>query len=486
MNRNKLSFESENFQIDYLNLNLQFNDLKRIKKIANYLSNTFDCNSTFTDCENSTQNRTLVKKERSSSKAKFRVNSQKYWYGTSLSFSGKNAAYSYKIIKETGLDWEILNFDNTSLSRIDLYYDRKFKKGDEIENFDSFLEQCRSQLEKTDKRKIAIVEKGVLRVGRRGSGNYFRVYRKSNGKYIRFELELTKSVVKNFEFYLFSNQFEKLEELLCIHFYKQALTTFVMDSCYTDWLRENFRNIRSSRRYENYLITTYFKTLPLETLEKQKFLYQLLQLLSYIRTLESSINWISSENYRMISFRVSEFSEFLGKKKTNYYQTRKVVTFLKSLQRLPPVLEDFSTESFRSILIFPYLEVSKEKSWKVELAIAEKVYFYRYPFYFPQDFLTCDDVYDLRAKIFFLLSFSTTELSKEFQIQEFFDQVGLSHQKTTRLRKSVLIIFEDALDSKLIEPRFTLLMKTNKTKEVEKLTSNLLVKAKSIFYTEIP
>jgi len=28
-------------------------------------------------------------------------------------------------------------------------------------------------------------------------------------------------------------------------------------------------------------------------------------------------------------------------------------------------------------------------------------------------------------------------------------------------------------------------MKTNKTKEVDKLTSNLLVKAKSVFYTEI-
>ena len=127
----------------------------------------------------------------------------------------------------------------------------------------------------------------------------------------------------------------------------------------------------------------------------------------------------------------------------------------------------------------------KEKSWKVELAIAEKVYFYSYPFYFPQDFLTYDDVYDLRAKIFFLLSFSTTELKKEFPIQEVFDQVGISRQKLTKLRKSVLVIFKDAQDLKLIEPRFTLLMKTNKIKDVDKLTSNLLVKAKSVFYTEI-
>lgn len=110
------------------------------------------------------------------------MNSQKYWYGTSISFSGNPSTYFYKTIKGKGLDWEILDFDNTNLSRIGLYYDRKFKKGDEIENFDSFLEECCSQIEKTDNRKKVIIDKGVLRVGRRGSGNYFRVYRQANWK----------------------------------------------------------------------------------------------------------------------------------------------------------------------------------------------------------------------------------------------------------------------------------------------------------------
>jgi hypothetical protein len=63
MNRNKLTFESENFQIHYLTLNLQFDDLKRIKKIADYFSNTFDCNSVFIDCKNSTQNCPLIKRK---------------------------------------------------------------------------------------------------------------------------------------------------------------------------------------------------------------------------------------------------------------------------------------------------------------------------------------------------------------------------------------------------------------------------------------
>jgi len=218
MKENRLNFESESFQIHYLTLNLQFDNLKQIKKIANYLSDAFDCNSVLIDGNNLTQKRTLNKKEKSYSKAEFRENSQKYWSGTSLSFSGNQSTWFYKTSKRKGLNWEVLDFDNRNLSRIDLYYDRKFKKGDEIENFDSFLEECRSQIEKADRRKTVIVDKGVLRVGRRGSGNYFRVSRKPNGKDIRFELELTKSVVKKFEFYLFSNQFEKLEELLSIHF----------------------------------------------------------------------------------------------------------------------------------------------------------------------------------------------------------------------------------------------------------------------------
>ena len=81
-----------------------------------------------------------------------------------------------------------MDFDNTNLGRIDLYYDRKFKESDRVEKFDSFLEKCCTQIKKKDSRKTPKVEKGVLRVGKRGSGNYFRLYRRPNGKDIRFEL----------------------------------------------------------------------------------------------------------------------------------------------------------------------------------------------------------------------------------------------------------------------------------------------------------
>lgn len=43
--------------------------------------------------------------------------------------------------------------------------------------FDSFLKECESQIEKTDKRKTVIIDKGVLRIGRQRISNYFRIYR---------------------------------------------------------------------------------------------------------------------------------------------------------------------------------------------------------------------------------------------------------------------------------------------------------------------
>lgn len=78
-----------------------------------------------------------------------------------------------------------------------------------------------------------------------------------------------------------------------------------------------------------------------------------------------------------------------------------------------------------------------------------------------------------------------TELEKEFPIEKFLNQFDISNSRMIRLRKSMVTIFQDAQDLTLIEGRFTLLTKTNQTKKVDKLTSNLLGRGKSIFYTEI-
>ena len=46
---NNLNFE--NLKIDYLSLNLQFNNIEQIEEIADYLADTFDCQSTLIESE---------------------------------------------------------------------------------------------------------------------------------------------------------------------------------------------------------------------------------------------------------------------------------------------------------------------------------------------------------------------------------------------------------------------------------------------------
>jgi len=117
------------------------------------------------------------------------------------------------------------------------------------------------------------------------------------------------------------------------------------------------------------------------------------------------------------------------------YQIRKLVDFLESLQSLPPIRQYFSDGGFRSALIFPYLEVRRKKSWCVELAISERLYFYQYPFSFPKNFLICDQKYQLRVQLFFF------ELKKEFQMEKFFQTFSISNSKTKNLRNYMIELF---------------------------------------------
>ena len=56
-----------------------------------------------------------------------------------LEFEGGHASKFYQMIKENPLNWKCMDLDNTNLGRIDLYYDRKLKESDRVEDFEAFL-----------------------------------------------------------------------------------------------------------------------------------------------------------------------------------------------------------------------------------------------------------------------------------------------------------------------------------------------------------
>lgn len=207
------------------------------------------------------------------------------------------------------------------------------------------------------------------------------------------KLETTKKL----QFFLFAGQFETLESKLIQHYYSYIMTKFqIQRSCYTDWMVENFRNIRVLQIPNNSLVTTYLTNRLDKSLTDQEFLYKLFQLLSYIRQLDYSFGFIVDQEYLIISFKFTDFLEFIDTNK-NHYQVEKVGKFLKYLQTLPSMLSTISNTCFQSVNIFPYLKVFKKKSWYVQLAIAEELYFYKFPFYFPKAFLNYQNKYQFQS-----------------------------------------------------------------------------------------
>lgn len=483
MKQNKLSFESENLQVDFLRFNLQFVDKYEIQEVAEYLSKEYSCNSVFIDQK---KTYSLIEKDKPSCKAKFITSHTKYWIGTRLEFDGGHAAKFYQMIKKKPLNWKPMDLDNTNLGRIDLYYDRKLKESDRGQDFEAFLSDAAKTISSGSRPPVVKLYSQTLTIGhRKTSPNFLRVYKKSNGKFIRFELEIKFKTAKNFQFSLFAGQFERLEYNLIRHYYLYIINKFeIQHNYYTDWMVENFRNTRILQIPNNSLVTTYLTNRLDNRLTDQEFIYNVFQLLSYIRQLDYSFDFVVDQEYLTISFKLTDFLEFIGASK-NHYQLQKLGKFFKYLQTLPPMLSTISNLCFQSVNVFPYIKVFKQKSWYVQLAIAEEFYFYKYPFYFPKPFLNYQNKYQLQVQLNFLLAFSVKEIEKVFDVEKFLDQFDISNSNLRRVKSYLLQTFLLAQDSKLIENQFHLVLKTNRVKTVTKLITNLISRTKFIYFKEL-
>jgi hypothetical protein len=277
-----INFYSEDLKIDYLSLNLQFNNLSQIQKMAGYLADTFGCKSTLLD-QSTKLKKTLVESVKRNYSASFIINSTKYWRGTTLCFKGNSAQLFYEVLKFKKLDWTVFDLDSTNLGRIDVCYDRKLNSTDRDPHL--FLENsCQTINEKNDKQDAKLSKNGrILWIGKRSSSNFFRVYLKPGRKKIRFEIEVKKDEVKKFQHDLFTGEFERFEELLTEHFYHQAIQLFDLENSYCDWLRSNFRRVRKLPSEEvlvNSLSTSFLTEKPENDLVKLEFVYRLIQLIN--------------------------------------------------------------------------------------------------------------------------------------------------------------------------------------------------------------
>ena len=140
--------------------------------------------------------------------------SKGYWVGTKIIFSGKDAAYFYKLVKTQRFNWDLLKFNQHSLNlgRIDLCFPHPNDLNHTSKSFDGFLVDSQSKIQNyTTTRHIRLQDfpdGKILKVNRRNNSVHSRVYQKDQN--VRFEIELKHRQTKLVQDYLFQNQVKKL------------------------------------------------------------------------------------------------------------------------------------------------------------------------------------------------------------------------------------------------------------------------------------
>jgi len=131
-----LNFDSENLALDWISFNLE--GLINPRVIADRLSKHFTPHVLIDDVpwigyHGLNKKYKVFIRQYSGSKG--------YWVGAKVIFSGKNASYFYELIKTKKINWNLLKFDQhtLSLSRIDLCFSRFNCFNHTTNLFDEFL-----------------------------------------------------------------------------------------------------------------------------------------------------------------------------------------------------------------------------------------------------------------------------------------------------------------------------------------------------------
>jgi hypothetical protein len=446
----KLKFEEEEFIVDWISLKIQSLHLLSQERLVDYLFQ-IGFNSYFRS-----------RKSKSSSKNILRVDPTKffevvfledipYWEGTILEFSGINAREFYKHIKEHTIDWKI--FQNPSLSRFDLYYSLEAPLTED--SIKSFFQSCQknSQLNLGYQKN----RRGqILRIGRRTSDRFSRIYTRSNR--LRFEHEMKGRFLEEYSDMFFRNSWEDFEDIISQHFLQYFQKHLPIESVYLEWLVIKLRSIRPEHVPNLIFKMDYISSI--DRIEDQRTVVQFLKFLVYVKDLDYVTQSLGSTSYRCVSFRFRHFLEFYDPALTNIssYTTQKWKEFFKKLQT-KFLLEMFRDRKFQKLISIPKVEFVKERHWIVKVWIVDELFYYNYPFAFPDMFHPNISKTKFAVQFELIRVFSANGLEKRFEIDQFIKNYSstLSNQNIREIKEIFVELVQVLKQNNLIQPRFKIL-----------------------------
>ena len=198
-----------------------------------------------------------------------------------------------------------------------------------------------------------------------------------------------------------------------------------------------------------------------------------------------------------MNFQAEDFFNFIGIS-LDKMDARKLAKIIDIMHQQSPRMTVFSEtpveKRFQSKSILADIKFTKIRKGPFigEMVLAEEVYQYRYPFYLPESILflpTYNDYYPnytVKIKLLFIESYSSSAVEKRMPIKDFLSQFHRSNQKITKIKKDILIIFNDLQKKDLIDSRFKLISKTGKETKLTKLSTSRFTEYDTIcFYEKI-
>jgi hypothetical protein len=475
-----INFDSENLKVDWISFNLE--GLMDPGIIAHRLLKYFTPHVLIDDVP-SIGFHGFKKKYKVSIRQY--TGSKGYWVGTKIIFSGKDAAYFYKLIQTQRFNCRLLKFDQKTLSlgRIDLCFSRPNDWSHTSKSFDGFLVDSRSQIQNhTNTRHIKLQDfpdGKMLKVNRRNNSRHYRVYQKDET--VRFELELKHRQTKLVQDYLFENQLDVFEHQLVIQYFQYSGQVLRSDYSYTDWILDFQRRYQGNPTFRP-LVTSYLENQIITNQEEEERLFHLLQFLSFVKSLklnpfkDCQKHKIKNQCYYGLKFPLSQFVKFTGMQLSHQSDREKLIFYFYQLQKLDPIVKVFSKMAFRSYVCFPYVDCANPsgKSWVIEVLAAEELFCFPYPFQLPKSFLCSGSKNDLRLKVRLMKSLGVSDQKKRLYLEEFFNTINVRNDPLIQIKKNLIQLLSELVENKIIQNEVEVILKSGKKKYhlIENLTTS--------------
>jgi hypothetical protein len=250
------------------------------------------------------------------------------------------------------------------------------------------------------------------------------------------------------------NNFEEMELNLTKRFLSYFGKLLPLQNSYLDWLVFKLRPIRKQNNFQLGLKSDYIRS---EIEINPKNLIQFIQFLNYAQNLDYTIADWDGVSYRKVTFIVRDFITYQNPtiSSKNRYQLQKTKEFFRDLLT-GAIIDSFQNDCFRTLIAIPRIEYeicSKQKYLIANVWMVNELFYYNYPFYFPNFFniKLNKDQFEVRFK--FIQIFSSINIEKVFWVREFIPS-KISNQRKATIKKYFIQVIELLQNYDLIEDNY--------------------------------